>query len=170
MHELVADLMTRDPIVVRPETSITVAISLFGQHHISGLPVVDDRGKLVGMISATDLMWREKGIEMPLYIMFLDGFISLQNPIKQQRELHKVLGQTVGEVMSTDPISITTDRTLATAAKLMAENRVRRLPVVLADRQVVGVISEGDIVRAMCQELSQTIDRDESLSLSKVGI
>jgi CBS domain-containing protein len=166
MQALVADLMTRDPIVVRPETSITEAIALFGKHHISGIPVVNDRAKLVGMISATDLMWREKGIDMPLYLMFLDGVIMLQNPLDRQRSLHKVLGQTVGEVMTATPISITTDRTLTTAAKLMAENRIRRLPVVLGDGQVVGVISEGDIVRAMCQELTQNIDRQESIGLS----
>jgi CBS domain-containing protein len=157
MDRIVSDLMTRETIVVRPETPIGEAISLFAKYHISGMPVVNDRGKLVGTISATDLMWREKGIDTPLYILFLDGAICLQNPFKQQWELHKVLGQTVKEVMTPLAIGIAPDRPLASAAKIMTEKQVRRLPVVLDDGQLVGIISQGDIVRAMCQELSETI-------------
>ncbi|MBW4640418.1 MAG: CBS domain-containing protein [Gloeocapsa sp. UFS-A4-WI-NPMV-4B04] len=148
MPKTIADAMTRDPVVVRAETPLNEAIQILAERRISGLPVVDDSGQLVGIISETDLMWRETGVTPPAYIMFLDSVIYLQNPAKHERELHKALGQTVGEVMSSDPISISPDKPLKEAAQIMHEKEVRRLPVVDAG-QVIGILTRGDIVRAM---------------------
>lgn len=149
MPKTIADAMTRDPVVVRAETPLNEAIQILAERRISGLPVVDDSGQLVGIISETDLMWRETGVTPPAYIMFLDSVIYLQNPAKHERELHKALGQTVGEVMSSDPISISPDKPLKEAAQIMHEKEVRRLPVVDDAGQVIGILTRGDIVRAM---------------------
>jgi CBS domain-containing protein len=78
----------------------------------------------------------------------------LENPAQYERELHKALGQTVGEVMSRDPITIAPDRSLQDAARLMHERNVHRLPVLDAAGQVVGILTRGDIVRAMAAEQS----------------
>lgn len=149
MPKTVADAMSRDPVVVRTETPLNEAIQILAERRISGLPVVDDAGQLVGIISETDLMWRETGVTPPAYIMFLDSVIYLQNPAKHERELHKALGQTVGEVMSSDPISISPDKALKEAAQIMHEKEVRRLPVVDDAGQVIGILTRGDIVQAM---------------------
>jgi len=61
----VADAMSRDPIVVRPETPLNEAIQILAERRISGLPVVDDAGR--GIISETDLMWQETGVDLPSY-------------------------------------------------------------------------------------------------------
>ena len=149
MPKTVADVMTRDPIVVRTETPLNEAIQILAERRISGLPVVDTAGQLVGVISETDLMWQETGVTPPAYIMFLDSVIYLQNPAKYERELHKALGQTVGEVMSSDPISIFPDKPLKEAAQIMHEREVRRLPIVDNAGQVIGILTRGDIIRAM---------------------
>ena len=149
MPKTIADAMTRDPVVVRAETPLNEAIQILAERRISGLPVVDNAGQLVGIISETDLMWRETGVTPPAYIMFLDSVIYLQNPAKHERELHKALGQTVGEVMSNDPISISPDKPLKEAAQIMHEKEVRRLPVVDDAGQVIGILTRGDIVQAM---------------------
>ena len=149
MPKTIADAMTRDPVVVRTETPLNEAIQILAERRISGLPVVDDSGQLVGIISETDLMWRETGVTPPAYIMFLDSVIYLQNPAKHERELHKALGQTVGEVMSSEPISISPDKPLKEAAQIMHEKEVRRLPVVDDAGQVIGILTRGDIVRTM---------------------
>jgi CBS domain-containing protein len=151
MPKTVADVMTTSPIVVTPETTLTEAIKLLATHRISGLPVVDATRKLVGVISETDLMWRETGVTPPAYIMLLDSVIYLENPLQHERDLHKALGQTVGEVMSKDPITIQPDRALPEAARLMHERKIRRLPVVDAQLQVVGILTRGDIVRDMAE-------------------
>ncbi|MFN6486684.1 MULTISPECIES: CBS domain-containing protein [unclassified Nostoc] len=149
MPKTVADVMSRDPIVVREETPLNEAIQILAERHISGLPVVDDLGKLVGIISETDLMWQETGVTPPAYIMFLDSVIYLKNPATYERDLHKALGQTVGEVMSKNPIAISPDKTLKEAATIMHDRSVHRLPVLDSTGQVIGILTRGDIIRAM---------------------
>lgn len=149
MPNTVADAMSRDPIVVRPQTPLNEAIQILAERHISGLPVVDDAGQLVGIISETDLMWQETGVTPPAYIMFLDSVIYLKNPTTYERDLHKALGQTVGEVMTSDPVTVTLDKPLKEAAQLMHEREVRRLPVLDAEGHVIGILTRGDIIRAM---------------------
>lgn len=150
MTKTVADVMTPNPIAVKPQTPLHEAIQLLSEKHISGLPVVDDAGKLVGVISESDLMWQETGVETPPYIMFLDSVIYLQNPARYEKEIHKALGQTVGEVMTDKPISITRDRSIKEAARIMHDKKIRRLPVVdTKDGTVVGIVTQGDIIRTM---------------------
>jgi CBS domain-containing protein len=149
MPKTVAEVMTPNPIVVRPETPLNEAIQILAERHISGLPVVSPEGKLLGVLSQTDLMWRESGVTPPAYIMLLDSVIYLENPLQHERSLHKALGQTVGEVMSPAPITITASQSLPQAAHLMHEKGVNRLPVLDAQGQVIGILTRGDIVRAM---------------------
>ncbi len=149
MPKTVSDVMSRDPIVVQAQTPLKEAIQILAERHISGLPVVDDGGKLVGIISETDLMWQETGVTPPAYIMFLDSVIYLKNPAAYERDLHKALGQTVGEVMSKNPITISPEKTLREAATVMHDRSVHRLPVLDSTGQVIGILTRGDIVRAM---------------------
>jgi len=152
MPKTVAEVMSRDPIVVRPETPLNEAIQILAEKRISGLPVVNDTGKLVGIISESDLMWQETGVTPPAYIMILDSVIYLQNPAKYERDLHKALGQTVGEVMSSDPVTVSADKTLREAAKLMHDREVRRLPVIDSEGKLIGILTRGDVVRAMAAD------------------
>ncbi|NEP60677.1 MAG: CBS domain-containing protein [Symploca sp. SIO2G7] len=155
MSQTVAEVMTRDPIMVGPQTPIKEAIKLIAEQRISGLPVVDETGNLVGVISETDLLWQETGVEPPVYIMFLDSVIYLENPARYDKELHKALGQTVGEVMSNEPNTVKPDQPLRKAAKLMQEKSIRRLPVVDDSGKVIGILTPGDIVRAMAAKFDE---------------
>ncbi|MFM6039123.1 MAG: CBS domain-containing protein, partial [Sphaerospermopsis kisseleviana] len=148
----VAEVMTHNPIMVNPQTPLKEAIQILAEKRISGLPVINDAGKLVGIISETDLMWQETGVTPPAYIMFLDSVIYLQNPGAYERDLHKALGQTVGEVMSKNPLTITPDKSLKEAAKIIQEHKVHRLPVLDSTSKVIGILTRGDIIRAMSAE------------------
>lgn len=152
MSKTVADVMTSNPIVVHPQTPIKEAIQLLAERRISGLPVVDGEGKLVGVITESDLMWQETGVDPLPYIILLDSVIYLQNPARYEKEIHKALGQTVEEVMSEKPITVEPDRALKEAARLMHEKEIRRLPVVDEQGQVIGILTRGDIVQAMVTE------------------
>lgn len=150
MTKTVAEVMTPNPITVTPQTSLQEAIQVIAEKKISGLPVVDDSNKLVGVISETDLMWQETGIDPPPYIMFLDSVIYLQNPNRHEKLVHKVLGQTVGEVMTNKPITVKPSQTLREAAHLMTEHKIGRLLVTDdTNEKVIGIITRGDIIRAM---------------------
>ncbi len=153
MPKTVADLMTREPLTVQAETSVKEAIKILADRRISGLPVVDHNDLLIGVISETDLMWQETGATPPTYIMVLDSVIYLENPSRYKEELHKALGQTVGEVMSREPVSITPEKSVQEAAKLLHERKIHRLPVLDTAGKVIGILTRGDIVRAMVAEL-----------------
>jgi CBS domain-containing protein len=155
MAKTVADVMTPDPIIVGPQTPLKEAIKILAERRISGLPVVDEAGKLVGVISETDLLWQETGVEPPVYIMFLDSVIYLENPARHDQELHKALGQTVGDVMSDEPVTVKPDQPLRKAAKLMQEKSIRRLAVTDDAGKVIGILTPGDIVRAMAAEFKE---------------
>lgn len=146
---LVSDIMTHNPIAVSPDTPLREAIQLIANNRISGLPVIDKENRLVGVISETDLMWQETGIQPPAYIMLLDSVIYLENPATYDRELHKALGQTVRDVMTKDVITTAAHKPLREAARVMHERKIHRLPVVDGDQKVIGILTRGDIVRYM---------------------
>ncbi len=154
MGKTVAEIMTPNPISVTPKTPLKEAITLIAEKKISGLPVIDEQGKLTGMISESDLMWQETGVETPPYIMLLDSVIYLQNPARYEKAIHKALGQTVEDVMSDRPISIQSHQLVKVAAKLMHDKKIRRLPVVDQEGKIVGIITQGDIVRMMANDES----------------
>lgn len=149
MPKTVGEVMTREPILVTPQTALEEAVKILAAKKIGGLPVVDDSGKLVGVISEGDLMWQEAEVKLPSYIMLLDSVIYLENPGRYQRDLHKALGQTVGEVMSNNPLTVKPEKTVKDAARILNEKRIDRLPVIDDSGKVVGIITRGDIVRIM---------------------
>lgn len=123
----VADLMTIDPIIVSVDESIEDAEELLRIHRITGLPVVDLDGRLVGVISQTDLLY-------------------LRVPTVQALIHHRASGIRVGEVMSMPPVTIDSTAALQQAARLMHRDRLHRLVVVDAAGRPVGVISAMDFV------------------------
>ncbi len=154
MGKTVADIMTPNPTSVTLKTPLKEAITLIAENKISGLPVLDEQGKLAGIISESDLMWQETGVDTPPYITLLDSVIYLQNPARYEKEIHKALGQTVADVMSDRPISIESHHSVKEAAKLMHDKKIRRLPVVTQEGNIVGIITQGDIVRMMANDES----------------
>ena len=152
MSKTVAEIMTTDVVTVSPETSLQEAIQILAEREISGLPVVDSAGSLVGMISETDLTWQETGVDMPPYIMFLDSVIYLQNPAKHNEEVHKALGQNVGEAMSDNPATVKDSQSVREAARIMHDKKIRRLPVVDEQSKLIGMITQGDVIKMMAAE------------------
>jgi CBS domain-containing protein len=123
----VADLMTIDPIVVSVDATIEEAEELLRSNRITGLPVIDLGGRLVGVISQTDLLY----LAVP----------SIQALIR-----HHSSGIRVGEVMSTPPVTIESMATIRDAARLMNDQRLHRLVAVDEHGRPVGVIAAMDFV------------------------
>ena len=94
----VAEVMTTPLISVRQDTPLQDAVKLLSEHHISGLPVLSDDGKLVGELNEQDLMVRESGFDAGPYVMLLDAVIYLRNPLAWDKQVHQVLGNNVGEI------------------------------------------------------------------------
>src|SRR4249919_3017941 len=133
----VRDIMTSPVVSVAPDSTVLEAIRIMLLRHISGLPVVDKDGKLVGIVTEGDFLRRaETGTERrrPRWLEFLLG------PGRLADEYTHAHGRTVAEVMTRDPRTIAEDTPLEQAVQLMEKHRIKRLPVMRGD-QVVGIVS-----------------------------
>lgn len=141
--------MTAPVFSVSADSPLQEAVQLMSAHHVSGLAVVDAAGALVGELTEQDLMVRESGFDAGPYVLLLDSVIYLRNPLQWDKQVHQVLGSTVGEVMSAHPHTCAADLPLPAAARQLHERRIQRLFVLDADHRPVGVLTRGDVVRAL---------------------
>ncbi len=149
MDELtVRDIMQANVVTVGPQSTVRELAATLAEHKISGVPVVDDGGKVVGMVSEADVILQDAGFHFPYYIQFLESVIYLQSVAKFEERFRKAFGTKVEEVMSKDVVEISPDASVHDAATLMADHKVNRLPVVEQDR-LIGIITRGDIVQAI---------------------
>ena len=146
----VAELMTRDVVSVQPETTLADAANLMLTRHISGLPVVDAQGGVVGMLTEGDLLFRSELDTQGKPVGWLAAFI---NPTKSATDFVRAHGRYVREIMATNPICLAPEDDLAEAAALMHDKRIKRLPVVSQNR-LVGILSRHDLLRALAARLS----------------
>jgi CBS domain-containing protein len=142
------DVMTTDVITVDPDMTVQGLASLLAERGISGAPVVDAHGKLVGIISEGDLLHRAEIGTAHRHrdrrrSWWLDHFAS-----DLAREYVKSHGRTVKDIMTHDVVSVTEDTDLANVAALLEAKRIKRVPV-MRDGDVVGIISRANIVRAV---------------------
>lgn len=137
----VADVMTGEVVAVGPFTPLKEVAALLLEHGISGLPVVDDEGKVVGIVSEADILMKERTRpeHSPLYSRLHAADLAAE-------ELRLSAGL-AAEAMSVPVIVIAADRPLTEAATLMLDNDVKRLPVVEGER-LVGIVTRTDLVRA----------------------
>lgn len=139
----VQDAMTADVITVGPEVSVHKAARLMSDHGVSGLPVVDTDGRLLGLVTEGDLILRQAA---PRAKHWWDRF--LEDPEMLARDYQKASGITVGEVMTRAVVSVSPALGIGAAARIMNDRGVRRLPVVRGDR-LVGILSRGDLVKVL---------------------
>ena len=146
---LVRQVMTTDLLVFRPADTVEFAARALTERRLGGAPVVDDDGRLVGLLEDDDLIVQDARIHFPTVISVLGAYLELPSSLaRMETELRKAVGATVGDVMDADPATCGPDDTLETVATVMHERAVSRLPVVEGDR-VVGIVSRGDLVRAI---------------------
>ena len=151
----VADLMSTNVRAVRPELSLKDAAGLLAEHRIGGLPVLDDQGMPVGVISKTDIVIKERG-ELPKRHWWQFGGNG------SDATAAKVAAETVGEAMSSPAITIGPEASVSIAADRMLEDGINCLPVVQRDR-LVGMITRHDLVRVFARgdvEIEQEIKHD----------
>jgi CBS domain-containing protein len=157
----VRDLMTTEVTTVRPTTSLKDVARLLVERRISGVPVVDEQGRVIGVVSEGDLVVKEQGpsaVERrPLARIFGDS-------PETRAELAKVLARTAGDAMTAPPITIGADALVPEAAATMTRQHVNRLPVLEGDA-LVGVVTRADIVRAFARTDEDIADavRDDVL-------
>jgi CBS domain-containing protein len=146
----VRDIMKTEVISVGPETTVRELADILAEHKISGVPVVDSEGLVIGVVSEADVILQDADLHFPYYIQFLDSIIYLQSVAKFEHRLRKMFGTKVADIMSQEIITVSPDASVYDAAALMADHKVNRLPVI-EDEKVVGIMTRGDIVRAIAE-------------------
>jgi CBS-domain-containing membrane protein len=147
------DIMKRDVITVSPETHVSEAARILLEHHINGLPVVDEEGTLVGIICQSDLVAQQKRLPVPSFFNLLDGLIPMTSPRSFEKEVRKIAAITVVEAMSTNPISVNPETGLEEIATLMVSKNFHTLPV-LENAKLVGVVGKEDVLRTLIDRAS----------------
>lgn len=155
----VRDVMSAPVITIGPDVSLREAARVLLEHSISGLPVVDDFGQVMGLLSETDLLAKESGPEV-LRHRPLAWFLG-ESPATQAEDA-KIHAVKVSEAMTAPVIVIDPDDTVHAAAEMMVRRGVNRLPVI-DDGRLVGIVTRADVIRSLLrpdEALAATI-RDE---------
>jgi CBS domain-containing protein len=140
--------MTTDLITLSPDMEISAAAKLLLENRINGAPVVDDGGKLVGILCQSDLVAQQKKLPIPTLFTFLDGIFQLTSTKQIEKQVRKIAALKVSDAMSPGPVSVRPDTGIEAVAALMVDNSFHTLPVIENNR-LVGVIGKEDILRTL---------------------
>jgi CBS domain-containing protein len=137
--------MTRDVVTATPVATVTEVARLLVEHRVSALPVVDDDGTLVGIVSERDLIRRSEiaGERRPPWWLEL-----VSDPARRAKDYVKTHGGHAGDVMTRNVVTVTEATPVAELARLLEDHRIKRAPV-LRDGKLVGIVSRADLVRVL---------------------
>jgi CBS domain-containing protein len=139
-HRTVADVMTARVHVAGPEMPFKLLVRLIEENRISAVPIVDERGFPIGIVSESDLLFKERRSE-------LESSHDVLHPRRRHLQRAKAEGGVASDVMTKPPITVRADTSLAAAARLMQEKNVRRLVVVDAQGRIEGIVSRSDLLQ-----------------------
>ncbi len=140
------DIMTTPVITVKLDTDIKELAELLIRERISGAPVVDDKGTLLGIVTETDLLFTEKPLHIPTFITLLDAMVFFENPFKMDKDLKKLTASTVADLYRQECVTVEPSTPITEIAELMISKKVNLLPVVSPEHKVVGIISRTNML------------------------
>lgn len=145
---LARDIMNKNVITVLEDTMIEEVADILTKNKISGLPVVNKAGKLVGMVTEGDLLHKETNPRTPGYLNILGALIYIGGVDKYKEDLKKLAATRASEIMTTDVITVSGDAKVEQVAATMVNHNIKRLPVIENDA-LIGIISRADIIKTM---------------------
>jgi CBS domain-containing protein len=150
MAAVVRDIMDPEPATVRPDTPVEEVVAALRRHELPGLPVVDDEGRVVGIVTEADLVLPDDDgdLHIPHYINLFGGTIFLEPLSRFETRLRKAFASNASDMMSSDPDTVSPDTTVQEAARIIHESGHNRLPVV-EDGRLVGVVTRLDVLGAL---------------------
>jgi CBS domain-containing protein len=150
MAEFVRDIMDSDPATVAPETPVEEVVRLMREHELPGVPVVNDDGRCVGIVTEADLVLPDDqgDLHIPHYVNLFGGTVFLEPLSRFEHRLRKAFASDAADMMTRRPDTVGPDTTVRDAARLIHESGHNRLPVVEDDR-LVGVVTRVDVLGAL---------------------
>jgi CBS domain-containing protein len=149
----VRDIMDADPVTVSPTDDVETVVRLLRTHELPGVPVVNEGGRCVGIVTEADLVLadEEGDLHIPHYIELFGGVVFLEPLHRFEERLKKAFASTVADLMTEDPVTIEPDASVAEAGRLIVRRGHNRLPVVEHGR-LVGVVTRVDVLEALTRE------------------
>ena len=141
----ITSIMTTDVIATGPGVSVQLVARILVEHAISGVPVLDSDGRLVGIITEMDIVSHEIQVDTPTYVPFLDAIFRMPGDTSED-DMRRVLATTAGQLMTTPVFSIRVDASVQDVETLMFERKVNPVPVLDHQDRLVGIVSRSDIV------------------------
>jgi CBS domain-containing protein len=141
------DIMTKDIITVKPNTTIEDLARILIKHKISGAPVVDGDGNLMGIVTENDLISKNRKLHIPTVLRLFDAFIPLGTS-RLEEEIKRMAAFTVGEICTKNVVTCNEDMSIEDVATMMTEKKIHLLPV-LKERKLVGIIGKKDLIKGI---------------------
>lgn len=144
----IADLMTTKIITVSPQTPLIEAVDVLTRNNFNGLPVVDQNGVLVGLLTERSLLLSDSFVHLQTLLKLLNKFeFYKKDNIGIKGDLQKLMSLKVSQVMINQPVVLFLDSTVETAASLMGNPDTNPIPVVDSDRKLIGILSLSDLTK-----------------------
>jgi CBS domain-containing protein len=150
----VKEIMKRDVTSVKPEDNAMETLTLLFKMQISGLPVIDGQGKLVGMFTEKDIL---RSI-LPSYIEKVGRFVYEENPKSIKNKFKELENLKVSQLMRKEIITVFEDAAVCEVARIMLTQKVRRIPVLNKENKVVGIVAREDIIKSYAKEAEWKIE------------
>ena len=149
----VRDIMDPEPVTVTPETELQAVVSVLRENELHGVPVVNEGGRCVGIITESDLVLagEDGDLHLPHYIELFGGIVFLESMSHFEERLRKAVAATAQDMMTADPVTIDADAAVEDAARVISKKRHNRLPVVEHGR-LVGIVTRVDVLEALTRE------------------
>ncbi len=144
------DIMTKEVLTVTTDVTIEGLARILTKHDISGAPVVDEDGKLIGIVTESDLIKMEQRLHIPTVINIFDAVIYLGSSKKFEEDIKRMAATTVEDIFRKDVVTIAENATIEEIATIMSEKNIHHLPVVKKGR-LVGIVGKKDIVKAIAK-------------------
>jgi CBS-domain-containing membrane protein len=144
------DIMTRDVITVKTDTTIEDFARILMKYQINGTPVVDDNGNLKGIVTENDLISKNSRLHIPTILRLFDAFIPLGTS-RLEVEIKKMAASTVAEICTRDVTTIDEETSVEDIATIMTEKKIHLLPV-LKEGKLVGILGKKDIIKSIAGE------------------
>jgi CBS domain-containing protein len=147
---LAKDIMTREVITVKEETPIPEIAQILTEKRISGVPVLNPKNELVGIVCESDIIDQNNKVHLPTMVNLMGYIVLLESGKKFEKELKKMMGLSAADIMTRPVKTVTPETPLEEIATLMAENQIHSIPV-LDGTNLVGIIGKKDIVRSLAK-------------------
>jgi CBS domain-containing protein len=153
MSLTVREIMDAEPATVRPETPVEEVVRALRDHELTGLPVINEGGRCIGIITEQDLVMAgdEEDLHLPHYIELFGGIVFLESMARFEERLRRATASTAKDMMTPDPVTIDPDATAQEAGRTMTHHKHNRLPVVEHGR-LVGMVTRVDVLDALTRD------------------